>query len=440
MGRVWLGVIIALIAIAASCVQAQPDVCLSAPCQNGGTCDAQFGSYSCDCRPGYEGVHCEREMNFTACRNNACQGMSACVAVNDTVYYCICPLGVYGTYCEYGFPVTTTTPDPCLSSPCLNNGVCVREADTFHCECAYQYYGRYCQYYGSDPCLYFPCSNGGSCVTPYGQAICSCPPGYSGIYCEEVPGTEHPCDSAPCLNGGSCTEYGYSLYLCSCPEDYYGPNCGIFLSDPCESYFCYNSGECSATFGVPSCTCPYGFYGEFCERGNEDSCSSAPCLNGGSCYQSSLLGGTYICICQEMYHGDHCEISGPDLCKEYICENEGTCVNPDYFDPLAATAPYCLCSPGFTGPQCEDEINGVQCGDDVCYNGGSCVVSYGGEAYCKCAPGFFGQQCEQGMGVFFSIQSLKKTYICCKADNICRLEIKRKTYLSRLYHNVKISK
>ncbi|KAH3855953.1 hypothetical protein DPMN_098529 [Dreissena polymorpha] len=35
--------------------------CLSAPCQNNGTCDNTIGSFNCACAQNYTGATCERE-------------------------------------------------------------------------------------------------------------------------------------------------------------------------------------------------------------------------------------------------------------------------------------------------------------------------------------------------------------------------------------------
>ena len=35
------------------------DECVSAPCQNGGTCTDQVNSYTCHCPPGYTGLQCQ---------------------------------------------------------------------------------------------------------------------------------------------------------------------------------------------------------------------------------------------------------------------------------------------------------------------------------------------------------------------------------------------
>ena len=35
------------------------DECVSAPCQNGGTCTDQVNSYVCQCAPGYTDLQCQ---------------------------------------------------------------------------------------------------------------------------------------------------------------------------------------------------------------------------------------------------------------------------------------------------------------------------------------------------------------------------------------------
>ena len=37
----------------------------------------------------------------------------------SNTYYCLCPVGTHGTYCE-------NTINVCLSNPCGDNGVCVQ--------------------------------------------------------------------------------------------------------------------------------------------------------------------------------------------------------------------------------------------------------------------------------------------------------------------------
>ena len=47
------------------------DECESEPCQNGGTCDDEANSYTCECVDGFTGLECETGKNshlhFTKC-------------------------------------------------------------------------------------------------------------------------------------------------------------------------------------------------------------------------------------------------------------------------------------------------------------------------------------------------------------------------------------
>ena len=36
------------------------DDCVGQPCQNGASCVDGIAGYSCKCRPGYSGTHCEQ--------------------------------------------------------------------------------------------------------------------------------------------------------------------------------------------------------------------------------------------------------------------------------------------------------------------------------------------------------------------------------------------
>eukprot|EP00808_Paulinella_micropora_P000798 g78003.t1 len=80
--------------------------CSSNPCQNGGLCKDQSGSYTCTCQTGWEGTNCQTNTND--CGKSACKNGGTCVdEVNG--YYCKCPTGYAGFFCQiqqqapYGF-------------------------------------------------------------------------------------------------------------------------------------------------------------------------------------------------------------------------------------------------------------------------------------------------------------------------------------------------
>lgn len=74
---------------------------------------------------------------------------------------------------------------------------------------------------------------------------------------------------------------------------------------------------------------------------------------------------------------------GP-TCASIVCENLGTCV-------AGTSGPTCDCQPGYTGDNCETDID--DCASDPCVNGGDCLDRV--NAYqCDCPTGFSGDRCE----------------------------------------------
>uniref|UniRef100_A0A7N6AVX0 Sushi, von Willebrand factor type A, EGF and pentraxin domain-containing protein 1 n=1 Tax=Anabas testudineus TaxID=64144 RepID=A0A7N6AVX0_ANATE len=137
------------------------DECDSAPCQNGGLCKDGMGEYQCQCKPGFLvaspflNIHVGRDILGSWTTVQLCGGRSLCEAeVNE-----------------------------CISSPCLNEGVCVDEVNKFTCSCASGFTGRLCEV-DVDECDPNPCVNGASCLDGLGSYTCRCLPGFNGTRCE----------------------------------------------------------------------------------------------------------------------------------------------------------------------------------------------------------------------------------------------------------------
>ncbi|KAJ8380623.1 hypothetical protein SKAU_G00014010 [Synaphobranchus kaupii] len=84
--------------------------------------------------------------------------------------------------------------------------------------------------------------------------------------------------------------------------------------------------------------------GQVFEIPGKHSCTENTCLNGGTCY---TRGNAYICSCLPGYSGDNCEIDIDD-CQSSPCRNGGTCVD-------CVNAFICLCLPSYGGALCEED-------------------------------------------------------------------------------------
>ncbi|KAK3591032.1 hypothetical protein CHS0354_013096, partial [Potamilus streckersoni] len=108
------------------------------------------------------------------------------------------------------------------------------------------------------------------------------------------------------------------------------------------------------------------------------------CNNNGTCYNTP---GSFNCKCYVGFTGNNCE-TDVDECKgpTNACSGHGICSNN-----LGSFI--CYCRDGYTGHICNTDVDECRHGDSVCNNKGTCNNTPG-SFNCKCYVGFTGNNCE----------------------------------------------
>ncbi|KAL4237885.1 hypothetical protein ACF0H5_002595 [Mactra antiquata] len=201
-------------------------------------------------------------------------------------------------------------PDPCISSPCYNSGVCVADKVTggYLCRCKEKYFGRHCET-RLDICHPNPCLNDGICSTRPGQ-LCYCRrgSGYTGKYCDiDI----NDCKPNSCNYHGTCTDTGKKSTKCDCFGRYNGTTCdfdkcpdedsSLFEcpATDCHKDTCNRNGVCTEG---GNCTCASGFTGPACNTSVCDISSSiteeikilSPSITDGSILTCYTDGNTIL--------------------------------------------------------------------------------------------------------------------------------------------------
>ncbi|XP_063956327.1 fibropellin-1-like isoform X1 [Lytechinus pictus] len=382
------------------------DPCLNNPCAHGGTCRRNYTEhalYTCECTPGWEGVNCEDDFNECDVRSNPCENGGTCI--NDIgSYNCTCPDGYYGENCEtacadqhnscaYWAAIRECEKNPnymlvfcklscgvCKEYVCEDKDTrCSRWAADDECTRNPLYMLGQCQKSCSvcidDECFSNPCFNDGVCTDGNNSYTCTCPPGFEGVECEI---NIDECTSAPCLNGGVCVD-GANNYTCNCTEDYEGNDCQLRV-DECSARPCLNGATCTLTDTHFNCTCAKGFEGETCEI-DINECVDTSCLNGGTCIDQP---GGFLCNCTEEWTGVTCEQDFNE-CQSNPCLNGGSC-----YHGIGQALYFCHCLDGWEGTNCDEEIN--ECASLPCENGATCIDAFNAFS-CACVPGWSGITC-----------------------------------------------
>ncbi|XP_060063970.1 uncharacterized protein LOC132544399 [Ylistrum balloti] len=322
------------------------DVCASSPCQRGGTCINIPGGQTCQCPPGYGGYRCQHDLDD--CASTPCLNNGTCEDRFNN-YTCDCPIGFTGRDCSSDI-------DECLSNPCHPPGTysCNNTYGGFICNCNQGYSGLNCSVYtDNDPCVTNPCLHEGVCRRLTSGFICECENGWTGQRCEVL--VNYCVNIAnPCLNNASCVSL-QNDFICRCPTGTYGRYCDQ-LPDLCSRLNpCLNLANCSAKGeNFTGCSCATGFLGDGCQIRKNYNCDNSPCLNGATC---SLDPGSHLsCTCAPGYYGEYCQFDVNE-CENVTCPGQGACID-------GLNRYFCRCPLGKLLPDCTEDLTVMY---DLCF-------------------------------------------------------------------------
>lgn len=118
------------------------------------------------------------------------------------------------------------------------------------------------------------------------------------------------------------------------------------------------------------------------------------------------------CTCPAGFTGDNCEENIND-CKFMDCGKNGYC-----FDGIDEAK--CVCNPGFEGDQCQhakDECEGVEC-----HNGGRCVKTTGSNRVtCSCNKPWMGDHCNITMTTSCKDSPCQNFGQCMQKSDVCSI-------------------
>ncbi|KAL3108453.1 hypothetical protein niasHT_015375 [Heterodera trifolii] len=371
--------------------QIKDNLCDPNPCLNAGQCVDTLFDRHCVCRQGWTGAFCEQELN--ECEQNPCKNGASCRDLENG-FECECAPGFHGFQCQYMV-------DHCAVSPCRNNGTCVNHGPTYECQCRLGFDGIHCEHNLNECETMSPCDATGTerCEDIVNGYRCHCRPGYAGTLCERH---VNQCESAPCANNGTCVDLGAG-FQCDCSPGWKGQRCEQMESVCEERKPCQNDGRCVPLVDDYFCVCPEGVSGKNCELA-PNRCLGEPCRNGGVCGD---FGSHSECACPQGYGGPGCQYR-LDVCRAGICRNGGTCVEvEDHQKQTMALLEgdsrgfKCICPPGFTGNECETDID--ECRPSPCPMAAQCVDLVNG-FHCKCPFNMTGASCEKRIDPDFDLR------------------------------------
>ena len=136
-------------------------------------------------------------------------------------------LGTYSCKCRKDFILS---PDGhscmplgiCAENPCYNNGKCVIDKHSFHCECEKGFTGRLCHQQVEFELPDF------LNIRKHWWRIRFCKICKRWLWCHSVRVGDHSCYPNPCLNGGKCFAFkkmDAGQFVCACSKQFTGNKC-----------------------------------------------------------------------------------------------------------------------------------------------------------------------------------------------------------------------
>ena len=349
----------------------------------------------CNCQPGYAGPTCDEVIDN--CLSTPCLNEGSCENAPNA-FQCVCPHGYSGPVCE--------DKDPCVSGPCYNGGTCIWRTQLLNTTEDTDKIG--------DNGLDTSKSLGFSLSSSSSSSSSSSPSSLSSSQSLKITEEEEGVVAAPSILSSANSTLPFK---CECPEPYYGAMCQNY--NFCAGNLCRNNASCILGQNRYTCLCPTEFYGTFCEF--EDHCASSPCQHKAECRNEA---DTYVCLCPFYFTGKNCE-TAINQCDFNLCFNGATCIfnattvkaaygsssssasstafddsktlsrnseqsqslseesgleetvssasaskYPSNSTALSIRSTYCICAAGFTGDNCEIDID--ECDSNPCINNGTC--------------------------------------------------------------------